>query len=180
MSLFELVCTYCFFCFYSFADWLGLSTCAYWWLDSRRGAMPNCPAGGIPVRYSNIPNQGLPNLIPQYPVSPASRAREASVMAAEAAVTAERIWQTIRIWFCLFWIGLMYWIGHTQNESDKSHESDPDTLILAICENRALSLNRAVFLILAIGQKFQTWLSYFSIESGLFERIWHNFWIWLE
>ena len=54
-------------------------------------AMPNCPAGGIPARYSNIPNQGLPNLIPQYPVSPASRAREASVMAAEAAVTAERI-----------------------------------------------------------------------------------------
>ena len=80
-----------FFCFYSFADWLGLSTCAYWWLDSRRGAMPNCPAGGIPVRYSNIPNQGLPNLIPKYPVSPASRAREASVMAAEAAVTTERI-----------------------------------------------------------------------------------------
>ena len=30
MSLFELVCTYCFFCFYSFVDWLGLSTCAYW------------------------------------------------------------------------------------------------------------------------------------------------------
>ena len=142
--------------------------------------MPNCPAGGIPARYFNIPNRGLPNLIPQYPVSPASRAREASVMAAEAAVTAERIWQKIRIWFCLFWIGLMYWIGHTQNESDKSHESDPDTLILAICENRALSLNRAVSLILAIGQKFQTWLSYFSFESGLFARIGHNFWIWLE
>ena len=142
-------------------------------MDSRRGAMPNCPAGAIP-------NQRLPNLIPQYPVSPASRAKEASVMAAEAAVTAERIGQKIRIWFCLFWIGLMYWIGHTQNESDKSHESDPDTLILAICKNRALSLNRTVFLILAIGQKFQTWLSYFWIESGWFARIGHNFWIWLE
>ena len=128
---------------------------------------------GQPQRsHAKLSGRGYPGSIFQhpksratkYPVSPASRAREASV-------TAERIWQKNRIWFCLFWIGLMYWIGHTQNESDKSHESDPDTLILAICENRALSLNRAAFLILAIGQKFQTWLSYLFNRIGL---IWKN------